>query len=77
MAGRSTNYLGVLAMATTQPTNLRAIARSIERLTALCDALEVLSELQSNPDMSSYGWRILQRVALQLRREIRLESEID
>lgn len=57
--------------------DLHAIARSIERITALCDALEVLSELQSNPDMSSAGWRILNRVAEWLRREIRLESEID
>jgi hypothetical protein len=57
--------------------DIRAIARSIERLTALCDALEVLTDLQSHPDMSSYGWRVLQRVAERLRREIRFESEID
>lgn len=57
--------------------DIRALARAIERITALCDALEVLTDLQSHPDTSSVGWRILQRVSEQLRREIRIESEID
>jgi hypothetical protein len=57
--------------------SIRALARSIKRLTDLCDALEIVTDLQTNPDCSSVGWRILQRVALRLQREIRIESEID
>jgi hypothetical protein len=57
--------------------SIRAIARSIERLSAIADALEIVTDLQSNPDCSSVGWRILQRVAVRLQREIRIESEID
>lgn len=57
------------------PRDIRALARALERLTALCDALEILTDLQSDPDTSSAGWRILDRVASRLRREIKLESE--
>lgn len=55
--------------------DLRALARSLERLTALCDALEVLTDLQSDPNTSSVGWRILNRIASRIRCEIKLESE--
>lgn len=55
--------------------SIRALARSIERLTALCDALDIVRDLQIKSDCSSVSWRILQRVAERLRREIRIESE--
>lgn len=55
--------------------SIRAIAQSIERLTALCDALEIVRDLQSSPDCSAVAWRILQRIAERLNREIKIESE--
>jgi hypothetical protein len=55
--------------------SIRALARSIKRLTDLCDALEIVTDLQSTPGCSSVSWRILNRVARRLQREIRIESE--
>jgi hypothetical protein len=63
-------------MATIQPINLRELTRSIERLSALCDALEIITNLQTEPNCSSVSWRILQRVAARLNREIKIESEV-
>lgn len=62
-------------LAKSQSIDIRALARSIEHLSAIADALEIVTDLQSNPDCSSVGWRILNRIASRLRREIKLESE--